>query len=37
MREERNIEALFAELRKLNANARNEAPALQAESKDTNA
>jgi hypothetical protein len=28
MREERNIEALFAELRKLNANARNEAPAL---------
>lgn len=32
-----NIEALVAELRKLNTNARNEAPALQAESKDTNA
>lgn len=32
-----NIESLVAELRKLNANARNEAPALQAEPKDTNA
>jgi hypothetical protein len=32
-----NVKALVAELRKLNANARNKALALQPESKDTNA
>jgi hypothetical protein len=31
-----NIEALVAELRKLNGNARNEALTLQPESRDTN-
>jgi hypothetical protein len=32
-----NIESLVAELRKLNGSSRNEAPALQPESKDTSA